>query len=137
VKECLQEGTDVIVEEYVPSLLPMYRISTYRYDGAPFKISEVQPNSPASDEGLQAGDFIKELDGFVPSSTDEFIKYVNKNLGNKILLSIIRHDQEFEVEISTRINPPEGQGPIGIKFWKIESEGEGGYMLTWSLICFD
>lgn len=72
-------------------------------------ITGVQFNSPAATIGLQAGDKI-----FSETSVDNFIKFVNENQGKEIVLKIERAGEIKEFKIIPRINPPAGEGALGI-----------------------
>ncbi|MEK7114697.1 MAG: RIP metalloprotease RseP [Patescibacteria group bacterium] len=76
-------------------------------------ITEVQSNSPAAEIGLQTGD---KIIGFL--NVEEFINFIDENRGKEIVLKIERageisaKDKEFKT--TPRINPPSGEGALGI-----------------------
>mgnify|MGYP001557858527 CR=1 FL=1 len=82
-------------------------------------ITEIQSGSPASAVGLRAGD---KIIGF--SNVEEFINFVDINRGEEIVLKIERAGEISarggsasggkEFKITPRINPPTGEGALGI-----------------------
>lgn len=72
-------------------------------------ITDVAPASPAAKNGLLAGD---KIVNFLKS--DEFIKYIDENRGKTINLEIERLGETFNIQAVPRVNPPEGQGALGI-----------------------
>ncbi len=72
-------------------------------------ITEVVPDSPAAEIGLIAGDKITNF-----SELDEFIKYINDNQGKTVNLEVERLGEVFSIQAVPRIDPPEGQGALGI-----------------------
>lgn len=72
-------------------------------------ITDVQSASPAAEIGLLAGD---KISGF--SKVSDFIKYIDENRGKETILEIERNGSQMEFKVAPRINPPVGQGALGI-----------------------
>lgn len=72
-------------------------------------VSEVREHSPAQLAGIREGDVIV---GF--KSAQEFILHVNTNQGQEISLEILEENETKNVSVIPRINPPEGEGALGI-----------------------
>jgi regulator of sigma E protease len=89
-------------------------------------ITQVVDNTPASQAGLQAGDTILSADGVEFSYVGDLIYYVNENKGNEITLQIQRDDNQtvLDSSLTPRVNPPEGQGAmgVGISYDNLENE---------------
>ena len=66
-------------------------------------------NSPAESAKILAGD---ELVGF--SEIKEASDFIKSNAGKEIEMKIKRNGEIFSVNIIPRLNPPEGEGAIGI-----------------------
>jgi regulator of sigma E protease len=79
-------------------------------------ISFVAENSPAEKAGLTSKDVILGGDGIKFERAGEFIKFVNSHKGKEIFLKIKNLDSGAvkEIQISPRLNPPQGEGPLGI-----------------------
>jgi regulator of sigma E protease len=91
---------------------------------AKVQIVEIAPNSPAQISGLRVGDVINELkfqnEKYKIERVKELQELIQKYKGEKVVLTIERGKEIFEVEIVPRINPPQGEGPIGIVLARME-----------------
>lgn len=72
-------------------------------------ILQVIPDSPADKAGLKPGDQILGFD-----STDEVKNFIDANKGREIEIKYFRPDDGGSAKIIPRINPPEGEGAVGI-----------------------
>lgn len=72
-------------------------------------ISQVMNNSPAETVGIKEGDKIM---GF--SSVDDFIQKINESKGKEISLTIKRSQDTQIISVVPRLNPPEGEGALGV-----------------------
>lgn len=79
------------------------------------EIAKVVKNSPAEIAGITASSkVIKVNDSDVVPS--EFIEFINKHKGKEIRLLLERPDaQRYEATVVPRADPPEGEGPLGVK----------------------
>ncbi|MBP9797980.1 site-2 protease family protein [Candidatus Woesebacteria bacterium] len=82
-------------------------------------VQAVSEKSPAADAGLQKGDMILNASGtddtdVVVKESGDVSKLAQKNAGKTLLLTIKRGDKEFETPIIPRVNPPKGQGALGV-----------------------
>ena len=77
-------------------------------------IVDVVPGSPAEMAGLQANDYIVAAQGQRITDTDQLARVINANKGKEIELTYRRAGQETTVKSTPRVNPPEGQGALGI-----------------------
>ena len=73
-------------------------------------VAGVAPNSPADAVGLRAGDIVR---GF--TTTDEFIAFIQANRGTSVAVRTVRGNGEKTFEIMPRVNPPAGEGAIGVE----------------------
>lgn len=71
-------------------------------------ITKVEPNSPAAEIGLQAGDKI------LSAGADNFIKFIDEHRGQEIVIKIERNGEIKEFKTVPRINPPSSEGALGI-----------------------
>ena len=81
---------------------------------AGIKITQVSEGSPAIEAGLQPDDVIISLDGVAIGSTSELLELTRQNLGRPVPIEVRRERATLTREVRPRVNPPEGQGPIGI-----------------------
>jgi regulator of sigma E protease len=80
------------------------------------RILEVAPGSPAQAAGLQAGDIIVSADGRKISHTRELIQHTRRNREKEVALEVSRNGRPIPtVTAVPRAEPPEGEGPLGIK----------------------
>lgn len=91
-------------------------------------IVEVAEASPAQSAGLLPNDIILSADGQVLESTEAYIDYIGSKKGEEVKLTIgeLVSGEERELVITPRVEPPEGEGPIGIALagiWVVQYEG--------------
>lgn len=72
-------------------------------------ITDIKANSPAAEVGIQVNDKVVDF-----KTTDEFIKYVNDNQGKEINLKVQRNSDTIDFKITPRVNPPAGEGALGV-----------------------
>jgi regulator of sigma E protease len=85
---------------------------------AKVQIVEVAKNSPAQIARLKPSDVIKEFKiqdkEYKIEKVKELQDLTQRHKGEKVVLTIERGKEVFEVEITPRTNPPGGEGPMGI-----------------------
>ncbi len=81
-------------------------------------IAAVNPNSPAAQADLRAGDAIKEMktiDSFLSVNTVKEVQdFTSSYRGQEISLLIERGQNSFEVELTPRVESPQGEGSLGV-----------------------
>jgi regulator of sigma E protease len=78
------------------------------------EIKDVAPGSPAAAAGMQVGDLILKLNDLTIDSTEALSKAVGENVGKEISLYLQRDGENLTVSLVPRVNPPEGEGSMGI-----------------------
>lgn len=73
------------------------------------QILAVTPNSPAEIAGIKAGDTIKDF-----NKVKEVQEFTEINKGQEITLTIARGKETFNVSLTPRVSPPEGEGAMGV-----------------------
>jgi len=73
------------------------------------KVITVSQNSPASTAGLKVGDTITKINKIA-----DFQKFTGDNKGKEITLTIERNGKTFDVNLTPRVNPPSGEGAVGV-----------------------
>jgi regulator of sigma E protease len=98
----------------------------YTFQGVPRQTDKVNvlgiaPGSPAESAGIKEDEVITSVDGKTVSSIDEFTGIVEDNKGKEVTLGIITNSgqQEF-IKIIPRVNPPVGEGPLGVAISQTE-----------------
>ena len=84
-------------------------------------ITEIKQNSPAAEISLKTGDQIIEINS-VKIATDnknifgseQIIKIINENRGKETAIKIKRNGEIIDFSVIPRINPPAGEGSLGI-----------------------
>jgi len=86
---------------------------------AKVQILNISPGSPAETAGLKAGDTIQSLalpdQKEIPVDKVATLQNIVKEQSGKILtVEVVRGNDVYRYNITPRVNPPEGEGPIGI-----------------------
>ncbi len=72
-------------------------------------ISDVQPNSPAAQIGIQPGDIVKNY-----TIAKDFTSFINEHRGQLINLEIKRGDQDLSLPVVPRVQTKPGEGAVGV-----------------------
>jgi regulator of sigma E protease len=78
------------------------------------EIAGIAPGSPAAEAGLKETDIIQAVNGKEITDIFKVIDLVQENLGEEITLTILQNNETENVNVIPRIDPPEGEGAIGI-----------------------
>lgn len=121
--------------------------------GSLVMVGEIAEGAPAALAGLAKDDEIIAVAGrgeslAAPFAAQAFIDFVNRRRGEILSLEIKRGEQPLNFQIESRLNPPAGQGPLGIAVMDIgipahsfvqslvvslEATGRIIYLSFWSL----
>lgn len=78
----------------------------------------VSGNSPAEEAGLETGDIIlnAKIQNFniAINKIKDFQDFAKENAGKEIVLTVKRQQNIFDVSLTPRVSPPEGQGVVGV-----------------------
>ncbi len=81
----------------------------------PVTIDSVSQNSPAAYAGIRSGDTVISINGEQVNNSAELQRAIQLNLNKEVNLTIKHTDSTVDtVNVVPRINPPPGQGAIGI-----------------------
>ena len=78
-------------------------------------IIAIQDKSPAEHAGFKNGDVIVSVDGKKISNIDELIQYNETHEGQKVTYELGRGKQIVFRDVTPRVNPPAGVGPVGFE----------------------
>jgi regulator of sigma E protease len=77
-------------------------------------INNVSPNSPAEQAGLKSGDRILTINGKPVENREDIVRAAYDNTGKPIAMELKRGAENYSVTLTPRVNPPKGEGRIGI-----------------------
>ena len=112
----------VLAGVFMNFLLGIFAFSSvYTYTGIPtltqtgkVEVIGVMEGSPAESAKLEVGDVVKTIDGSGVSTVSEFIETVDSKNGKEVLLGIERGEENLDIKVTPRVDPPEGEGALGI-----------------------
>jgi regulator of sigma E protease len=77
-------------------------------------VNSVAPGSPAAAAGLQPDDVIVAADGTQILTITSLQEYIQSHLGKPVVLTVDRGNQVLQITVVPRVNPPAGEGAMGI-----------------------
>jgi regulator of sigma E protease len=83
-------------------------------DSSIVQIEEVSSGSPAQVAGLLPGDIVREINQQAVKSMDDLHQIINDNKGQEVTILVSRADELISLSLTPRVDPPQGQGPVGI-----------------------
>lgn len=88
--------------------------------GEQVQIKQVITGSPAEAAGIQAGDIVVRADGQPVIGFEDLKNAVDAHQGTEITLDLLREGAEVQVQVTPRLDPPPGQGAMGISYgWAV------------------
>jgi len=107
-------------QEEVPLLTPFNFVGTEQTNQTAIFIGAVSPDSPAAQAGLSAGDQVVAFNGQPINDGQKLIDLTKQYAGEKVALKIEDSSKTTrDVEVTPRVNPPQGQGALGIQLGTI------------------
>lgn len=79
------------------------------------KVDEVLKESPAAVSGFAVGDVLLNFNGQKIEDPNQFVKIVKKTSGQASIFTIERQAKILNLKSTPLINPPSGQGALGIR----------------------
>lgn len=77
-------------------------------------IVTVAEGAPADEAGLESGDLVIAFNGEPINSIEALQETTNAHLDEEITLTVLRGDEQIDVTLVPRSNPPAGEGAMGI-----------------------
>lgn len=90
------------------------------------QIAGIVPDAPGDQAGIQPGDLVVAFNGQPLEGVEQFRELTRQYAGQRVTLTIQRGGDIFDVQLTPRTNPPEGQGAIGIIIWPASSDLTSG-----------
>ncbi len=81
---------------------------------AQVKVIAVSQDSPASQAGLKSGDTLLQIESIKINKIKDFQDFTKTHAGEQIKITVQRQGKTFDVALSPRVNPPQGQGAVGV-----------------------
>jgi regulator of sigma E protease len=83
-------------------------------DRSQVQIFSINENSPAQQAGLEPGDVFVRINDETIDSSEKLSAIVQQNRGNEITMVIDRDGRQIEMQATPRLDPPPGEGALGI-----------------------
>ena len=91
-------------------------------------VAQVAPGSPAAAAGIAPGDLIVAFNSQTFEIFTDLQAFTLANRGAAITLTVLRAEEQLELSLVPRLNPPEGEGAIGIGI--VPAWNSGGLVLV-------
>ncbi len=84
-------------------------------------VSQVATDSPAASFGIKPYDLVISANNEEMHEVDEFISFIDENKGEEVTLVLenLHTEKKKTVEVTPRVNPPEGEGSLGVRLSKV------------------
>lgn len=83
--------------------------------GEGVKIESVAPGSPAAEAGIQEEDIILSVEGQPVQVFEDISSIIADRQGAETEMVLQRDGEEIYIKLTPRVNPPQGEGPIGVE----------------------
>lgn len=93
-------------------------------------ISGVNSNSPAEAAGIQVDDLIVAFNGEPLTRFEDLPAQTQAHLGEEVMLTLLRDGETIDIQLVPRVNPPEGEGSIGIGIVPAYNNAADGFILV-------
>jgi len=114
----IQRSESSSVEEISVPVINRVENSVANYS----QIRVVVNDTPASQAGMQPGDIVTRFNGEIIDGIEAFRMLTRDNAGQEVVLTIQRDNEIIEVRLIPRVNPPEGQGSMGIVIGEVQQD---------------
>ena len=95
------------------------------------QIAAVSLDSPADKSGIKPGDAIISVNELKIDKVVEIQEFTQSHKGEEILLTIERGKEIFNVSLVPRVNPPEGEGAIGVSLVRTAMKSYPWWQAIW------
>lgn len=86
-------------------------------------VGEVSPNSPAEDAKIRIPSAVVDVNDTRVKTVDDFVALIEQNKGQEVEITFrnLTSQEEYDVNITPRANPPENEGALGVSLFEFES----------------
>ncbi len=102
------------------------------YEGV--KVVEAVAGSPADFAGVEEDDRILSVNGVEIVRLEDLSEQVDANLGSEITVVVLRDGEQISLQMVPRVDPPEGEGPIGVTLTHAELIREQKWYPPWTAV---
>ncbi len=99
----------------------VYSIGGIPQETGNVKVVDINSSSPAQEGGLLVGDIVRKVNDIDIESVEQFIESVEKYKGQRVTVFVERGGVIERSILTPRVNPPEGEGPLGVAISSIET----------------
>ena len=92
--------------------------------GGAAQITAVAPNSPAAAAGLMPGDKVLAIAGQPLAAPQTLPQEVRRAAGSEMQWVVERDGEQRSIRLTPRVDPPPGQGAVGIGFAIVDQQAE-------------
>ena len=100
----------------------MFMIPHTEMVGGSAEITSVAPNSPAAAAGLMPGDRVVQVSNRPAGTPQELPREVRLAAGTEMTWVVERDGQQRVAQVTPRVDPPPGQGAVGITFSIVDQQ---------------
>ncbi len=100
------------------------------YEGV--KVVEAVEGSPAAFAGVEKGDRILSVEGVQIIHFNDLSEQVDANLGSEISMVVLRDEEQLELRMVSREEPPTGEGSLGVTLTHAELIREQKWYPPWT-----
>ena len=100
----------------------MFMVPHTEMVGGSAEITSVAPNSPAEAAGLLAGDRVLQVGNETPGTLQDLPREVRLAAGTEMTWVVEREGQRRVAHVTPRVDPPSGQGAVGISFSIVDQQ---------------
>lgn len=120
----VRRGDQIFDVSYTPSTAPNVAIDSYVF------VSGVAANSPAAAAGIMPDDFIVAFNGESFARFEDLPLRTQEKVGQEVTLTLLRGGETRDVTLVPRVNPPEGEGAIGISILPAYQNSSNGLIFV-------
>ena len=112
----------------------MFMIPHTEMVGGSAEITSVAPNSPAEAAGLMAGDRVVQVGDRPQGAPQELPREVHLAAGTEMTWVIERDGQQRVAQVTPRVDPPPGEGAVGITFSVVDQQEVRSIEPPWTAV---